>query len=166
MDVIERLPGCDGQATDAVSAQTQVKLENAPRLLKIPKLECPDVWVRLPKHEWPKSWGSIEDPVVPLERNLCGHSLAGLFWSRQFGGALLGLEWEKVPNWECMFVHHKQGLFLSVYASKLVGKKQNMAPHVEEMDEKMWDIDQVFLGCTQRECKPNETNIEQYKKMF
>ena len=32
MDVISRLPGCDGQATDAVSAYTQVKVEDAHRL--------------------------------------------------------------------------------------------------------------------------------------
>ena len=37
MDIISRLPGCDGQATDAVSAYTQVKLEDAPELLKIQK---------------------------------------------------------------------------------------------------------------------------------
>ena len=30
----------------------------------------------------------MEDPVVPLERNLYGHPLAGLLWERQF---------EKVP---------------------------------------------------------------------
>ena len=58
---------------DAVSAYTQVKLEDAPRLLKIPYSECPDVWMRLPRHKWPKSWSNIEDPVVPLERNLHGH---------------------------------------------------------------------------------------------
>ena len=55
MDVIARLPGCDGQAADAVSAYTQVKFEDAPRLLKIPNAECPDVWMRLPRHKWPKS---------------------------------------------------------------------------------------------------------------
>ena len=27
-------------------------------------------------------------------------------------------------------------------------------------------LDRVYLGCTQRECKPNKTIIEQYKKMF
>ena len=37
MDIITRLPGCDGQAADAVSAETQVKREDAPELLKIPK---------------------------------------------------------------------------------------------------------------------------------
>ena len=55
MDVIARLPDCDGQAADAVSAYTQVKLDDAPRLLKIPKSECPDIWIRLPRHKWPKS---------------------------------------------------------------------------------------------------------------
>ena len=39
-DVIARLPDVHGQAADAVSAHTQEKLEDAPRLLKIPK---PDV---------------------------------------------------------------------------------------------------------------------------
>ena len=84
MDIISRLPGCDGQAADAVSAKTQVKMEDAHKLLKIPKSECPDIWIRLPRHKWPKSWSSIEDPVVPLERNLYGHPLAGLLWERQF----------------------------------------------------------------------------------
>ena len=51
MDVISRLPGCAGQAADAVSADTQVKMVDAPSLLKITKSECPDIWIRLPKHE-------------------------------------------------------------------------------------------------------------------
>ena len=38
MDCIARLPGCDGQAADAVSAYTQVKLEDVPRLLKISQI--------------------------------------------------------------------------------------------------------------------------------
>ena len=49
MDIISRLPGCDGQAADAVSAETQVKKEDAPKLLKIPKSECPDIWIRPPQ---------------------------------------------------------------------------------------------------------------------
>ena len=55
MDIISRLPGCAGQAADAVSAYTQVKMEDAPKLLKIHKSECPDIWIRLPRHKWPKS---------------------------------------------------------------------------------------------------------------
>ena len=78
MDIISRLPGCDGQAADAVSAYTQVKMEDAHKLLKIPKSECPDIWIRLPRHKWPKSWSSMEDPVV-----------------RQFEKILLKHGWEK-----------------------------------------------------------------------
>ena len=66
MDVIARLPGCDGQAADAVSAFTKVKLEDAPRLLKNPKSECPDVWLRLPRHKWPKSWAKLQIPLYFL----------------------------------------------------------------------------------------------------
>ena len=46
----------------------------------------------------PKSWSSIEDPVVPLERNLYGHPLAGLLWERQFEKILLEHDWEKIPK--------------------------------------------------------------------
>ena len=85
MDIISRLPGCAGRAADAVSANTLVKMEDAPKLLKIPKSECPDMWIRLPRHKWPKSWSSMEDPVVPL---------AGLLWERQFEKIQLKYGWE------------------------------------------------------------------------
>ena len=58
--------------------KTQVKMEDAHKLFKIPKSECPDIWIRPPRHKWPKSWSSMQDPVVLLERNLYGHLLAGL----------------------------------------------------------------------------------------
>ena len=32
MDIISRLPGCAGRAADAVSAYTQVKMEDAPKI--------------------------------------------------------------------------------------------------------------------------------------
>ena len=73
-------------------------MEDAHKLLKIPKAECPDFWIRLPRHKWQKSWSSLEDPVVPLERNLYGHPLAGLLWVRQFEKILLKYGWEKVSN--------------------------------------------------------------------
>ena len=112
MDIMSRLPGCAGQAADAVSACTQVKMEDAPKLLKIPESECPDIWIRLPRHKWPKSWSSMEDPVVPLERNLYGHPLAGLLWDRQFEKILLKYGWEKVSNWECLFVYREKRVIL------------------------------------------------------
>ena len=98
MDIISRLPGCAGQAPDALSAYTQVKMEDAPSFLKLPKSECPDIWIRLPRHKWPKSWSRLEHPVVPVERNLYRHPLAGLLWKRQIEKVLLQHGWRNVPN--------------------------------------------------------------------
>ena len=65
-----------------------------------------------------------------LSENLHGHPLAGLLWERQFEKILLKYGWEKVYNWECLFVHREKGLFLSVYVDdiKLAGQKQNINP--------------------------------------
>ena len=174
MDIISRLPGCDGQAADEVSADTQVKMEDAHKLLKIPKSECPDIWIRLPRHKWPKSWSSMEDPVVPLERNLYGHPLAGLLWERQFEKILLKHGWEKIPNWECLFVHREKGLFLSVYVDdiKLAGKKQNLDPMWKvlnkevDVGEPTSFLDHVYLGCTQRQCEISKDIVDNYRTMF
>ena len=67
MDVIARLPNRHGQAADAVSACTQVKLEDAPRLLNIPKPEYPyflnETCMVIPSISWivmgvvPHPWG-------------------------------------------------------------------------------------------------------------
>ena len=57
----------------------------------------------------------MENPIVPYERNLHGHSCAGFLWERQFEKILLNHGWEKVSNWELLFVHREKGLFLSVY---------------------------------------------------
>ena len=173
MDIISRLPGCAGQAADAVSAYTQVKIEDDHKLLKNPKSECPDIWIRLPRHK-SKSWSSMEDPVVPLERNLYGHPLAGLLWERQFEKVLLKHGWEKIPNWECLFVHREKGLFLSVYVDdiKLAGKKHNIDPMWKvlnkevDLGEPTSFLDHVYLGCTQRQCEVSQNIVDSYRTMF
>ena len=150
-------------------------MEDAHKLLIIPKSECPDIWIRLPRHKWPKSWSSMEDPVVLLERNLYGHPLAGLLWERQFEKVLLKHGWEKVPKWECPFVHRQQkGLFLSVYVDdiKLAGKKQNIDPIWKvlnkevDLGEPTSFLDHVYLGCTQRQCEISNDIVDNYRTMF
>ena len=42
MDIKSRLPRCAGQAADAVSAYTQVKMGDAHKLLRIHQSECPN----------------------------------------------------------------------------------------------------------------------------
>ena len=54
----------------------------------------------------------------------------------------------------------------------MAGKKLNMAPMWKKLmknvdiDEPTSFLDHACLECTQRECKPNETIIEQFWKMF
>ena len=93
MEVIARLPGCAGQAAYAVSASTKGKTEDIPGLLKLPKSECLDRWIRLPRYKWPKPLSNIEESVALHERNLCG--LVGFMWERKFEKVLLGRGWEK-----------------------------------------------------------------------
>ena len=87
--VVARLPGCDEQAADAVSAFAQEKMEDAPRLRRIPKSECPDMWIRLPRHKWPKSWETWRyrgtSRKTRVRASTCG-TLAG----RKFYGNLDG----------------------------------------------------------------------------
>ena len=82
--------------------------------------------------------------------------------------------WEKVPNWECLVVLRKIGLFFSVHVDdiKLAGKKQNL--------DQMWNVlmkevdldvptsffDHVFLGCTQRECETSKDIVDNYRCTF
>ena len=114
MDIISRLRGCSGQAADAVSAYTQVKMEDAPTLLKIPKSECPDIWIRLPQHKWTKSWSSMEDQSF-LSKRFCTVTL----WQDSSGkGNLRKFYWNTVGKsfkLGMFFVNRARGLFLSVY---------------------------------------------------
>ena len=116
-------------------------MEDDPKLLKIPNSERPDIWIRLPRHKWPKSWSSMEDPVVPLERNLYGHPLAGLLWERQFEKFLFevrlgeGFQTENAYSYTA-----KKGYSYLCCDIKLAGKKQNIDP--------MWKVlnKEVDLG--------------------
>ena len=116
----------------------------------------------------------MEDSVVPLERNLYGHLLAGLLWERQFEKIQLKYSWEKIPNWECLFVHREKGLFLSVNVDdiQLAGKKQNLDPMWKilnkevDLGEPTSFLDHVYLGCTQRQCDINKHAVDNYRTMF
>ena len=108
-----------------------------PKLLKIPNRNVQTFGFVYHDTNGQKSWSSMEDPVVPLERNHYGHPLAGLLWKKQFDKVLLKYGWEKVSNWECSFVHSEKELFLSVYVDdiKLAGKKQNIDPVSELLNK-------------------------------
>ena len=98
LDVISRLPGSAGQASDAVADYTQVKMEDAPNYRDYRNQSAPAIWIRLPRSRRPKSWDEIQDPMVRLKRNLYGHPSARLLWERQFEKALIENCFEKVQT--------------------------------------------------------------------
>ena len=107
--------------------------------------------------------------MVPLERNLYGHPLAGLLWERQFEDVLSELGWEKSG----MSVFSKKTMIILIGIRgrlKIAGTKQNMAPMWKklmtnvDLHDPTSILDLVYLGCTRRECKANETVIEEFTR--
>ena len=94
-DVLSSPPGCAGQAADAVSTCTHLGQNGRCSHLcsKIPKSECPGIWIRLPEKQMVNSWSSIEDPVFLLERNLLGHPWRDYCGEMQFENVLRNCLW-------------------------------------------------------------------------
>ena len=109
-----------------------------------------------------------------MSENLYGHPFAGLLWERHFEKIPLKYGWEKVSNWECLFVHRDKGLFLSVYLDdiKLAGKKQNVNSMWKvlnkevDLGEPTSFLDHASLGCTQRQCEINKDLVDNYRTML
>ena len=151
---------------DAVSASTKVKKGDAPSLFKIPKSQCPDIWIRLPRHKWPKSWSSMDDtcPVI--------------LWQDYYGkGNLRKFYWNtvgEVLDCERLFVNRARRLLLSVYVDdiKLRGKTNNIEPTWKflmkdvDLGEPTSFLGHVYLGCTQRECQISNDIVTNYRTMF
>ena len=97
---------CPGQ-----SGRCTVVMENST------KSECPDIWIRLPQHKWPKSMSR------PLERNLYGHPLAGLSWERQCEKLLLEHGWEKVFKMRIFCQPSKRTIPVSACARYQTGRQ-------------------------------------------
>ena len=101
-------------------------------------------------------------------------SFGRLLWERQFEKIILKHGWEEVSDWECLFVHREQGLFLSVHVDyiKLAGKKQNLdlmwkvLNKEVDLGEPTSFFDHVYLGCTQRQCETNKDVVDNYRAMF
>ena len=117
----------------------------------------------------------MEDPVVPLERNLYGHPLAGLLWERQFEKILLkpwlGEKFQIVNV--SLFIVKKDYSYLCMWMTyKLAGKKHNVDPMWKvlnkevDLGEPTSFLDHVYLGCTQRQCEVSQNIVDNYRTMF
>ena len=149
MEIISRLPGCDGQAANANICLYPSKNGRCSQIIENSK-----IWMS--RHvdsciptKWSKSWSNMKDPVDPFERNLYGHPLAGLLWERQFENILLEYDWENVINWNYFLVRREKRKFSSVYVDdiKLAGKKQNLHPMWKVLKkEDRFGRTNIFLG--------------------
>ena len=132
-DTLSRLPGMVCETNDAAPACTQVHRTEAPRLLRESEKECPQLWIRLPHRQRPKKRDPIAEPVVPNERNLYGHPLAGLLWeesSCQLGSVFI-------------YVHQTSQLFLSGRNTVENSSRRNRSGRAPLLNP-------VFVACTQR----------------
>ena len=104
LDVISRLPGCAGQASDAVSANAQVKLEDAPRLKKIQNQNVQMFGYVFHDTNGQNHGGKLKIPWYLLNE-IYMVPFAGLLWDRQFEQALLELDGRKSQTGNvCSFI--------------------------------------------------------------
>ena len=80
IDIISRLPGCAGQAADAVSAYTHVKMEDAPKLLKIPNRN-----VQTFGFVYHDTNGQNHGPVRKTQSFLFGEICTVILWQDSYG---------------------------------------------------------------------------------
>ena len=81
MDIVSRLPGCDGQAADAVSAYTQVKMEDAQKLLK----KIPNRSVQTFGFVYHDTHGQNHGPVWKTQSFLLNGIYMVILWQDYYG---------------------------------------------------------------------------------
>ena len=83
--------------------------------------------------------------------------MAGLYWEKYCHDILKKAGFTKVPGWECLFQHHEQKLFLSVYVDdfKMAGHAQNLTKMWQTLSRNL-ELEppsplhgSVYLGCGQ-----------------
>ena len=158
MDIKSRLPGCAGQAADAVSAYTQVKMEDAPKF--------PNRNVQTFGFVYHDTNGLNHGPVWKIQSFLLSEICTVILWQDSYGKGNLRKSYRSTDERRCPIENAysytiEKGLFLPVYVDdiKLAGKKQNIDPMWKVLNKEvdLGDptsfLDHVHLGCTQRQCE-------------
>ena len=158
---------CAGQASHAVSAYAQVQMEDAPKLFKLSESDCPAIWIRSPRHRCKR--------LAENSRTRC--SSREEFVRSSMSRIALGKTVRKGPGTKRMgespgVESLQQEFLLFVYVDdiKMVWKKTIYNPCGKDgcnkliLKKRTQFLDQVYLGCTQRELKPNKKLFDAYKK--
>ena len=119
-----------GLGWDAVSPCTQVKKEDAPALLKPPKSACPDIWIRVPRHNVPKSWSNSKTQLFLLDEIcLVSHLRDQCRKDNLKKLILLGPGSEKSTELGMHICASKaRSIPIRICSDKLLGKKQKLNP--------------------------------------
>ena len=169
VDCIAHLSGNNGEDSDAVGAYKQVLLS-----WMRTRGHTIRTWVTLSRHLWPASWNNIESPVIELLINLYGHPLAGLHWEIFSTEVILKAGFEKVPGWECLFVHKELQVFLNVYVDdfKMAGDTKTMATAWKKLQEHL-DLEppvpsssNTYLGCKSHITTPSDIAVQEKSDLF
>ena len=126
------------------------------------------MWIRIPRQRDGQSHGQTFRTQWFLSNETCTDTLLRDYYEES-SKTLIG-----TGTGKSLFVYRRQGSFRSVYVDdiKLEGKNQNRASVWKnlmkdvDLDELTSFLDHVYLGCIERECKPNEDIVEQYRNMF
>ena len=126
------------------------------------------------RHLWPKSWSSMEDPVVLLERNCtvilwqdC-HGKGNLrrsYWSMagrkfQIGNVSLYTV-KKDYSYLCMWMTSNW-----LERNKILIRCGKYSTRKVDLGEPTSFLDHVYLGCTQRQCEISQDIVDNYRTMF
>ena len=149
-------------------------MEDAPKLLKIPSGNAQTFGF-----VYHDTNGLNHGPVWKTQSFLLSEICTVVLWQDYYGKGNLRKSYcstveRRFPNWECLFVHRENGLFLSVYVDviKLAGKKQNIDQMWKvlnkevDLGEPTSFVDHVCLGCTQRQCEISKDIVDKYRTMF
>ena len=116
-------------------------------------------------------WSSMEDPVVPLERNLYGHLLAFLLLKRQFEKLLWSTVGRRFP-----IVNAYSKTVKKVYSHLCVWMTSNWMERTlircgKYSKKSIWENEHLFLiivylMCNQRPCEISTDIMDNYRTMF
>ena len=111
--------------------------------------------------------------VVPLERNMYGHPLAGLLWERHFEKVLLEHGWEKVQSGNAYLGTEKKDYpFLCLWTTYIWLERNKTLTMWKvlmkevDLDEPTSFLDHVYFGCSRRECETSKDIVDSYWNMF
>ena len=147
-----------------------MRREDAPAWQSLRRSDRPDIWIRLPRHDWPKSWSNFEEPVL-LEQNPYGHPPPVLLWednSIKFCWTMDGRKYQTGNACLCIVSKVYSCLYTWMTSNWLEGSRTSVPCRRNSTSKKLPTafLDHVYSGCTQRECKPNECIIDERRKMF